>query len=162
MDVVVAVPETSCPIAQVVAKVLAKPFCFGFVKNAYISRTFITTGVENRATLVRRKLTPVPGVFLNRAALLVDDSIVRGTTATAIVDMIRDMEATRLYFASAAPPVLFPNKCGIAVPNTANLIARDRTMYEIANTLGVDGAIYQTLGGLREAVRSVNPTLVNF
>ena len=130
----------------------------GFVKNRYIGRTFIMPGQAIRAKAVRQKLNPIGMEFKDQVVLLVDDSIVRGTTSREIVQMARDAGARKVYFASASPPVRFPNVYGIDMPNAARAVATGRTEAEIAHEIGADLLIYQDLRALKRAIRSVNPT----
>jgi amidophosphoribosyltransferase len=124
----------------------------GFIKNRYVGRTFIMPGQGQRTKSVRRKLNPIPLEFRNRVVLLVDDSIVRGTTSQQIVQMAREAGARKVYLASAAPPVRYPNIYGIDMPSAEELVAHDRTDEEVQTLLGCDWLIYQDLEDLEEAV----------
>ena len=134
----------------------------GFIKNRYVGRTFIMPGQSERVKSVRRKLNPIHLEFRNRVVLLVDDSIVRGTTSQQIVQMARDAGARKVYLASAAPPVRFPNIYGIDMPAVDELVAHDRSVEEIEKLLGCDWLIYQDLEDLEVAVREGNPQLSQF
>ncbi|MEG8176783.1 amidophosphoribosyltransferase, partial [Xanthomonas hortorum pv. gardneri] len=134
----------------------------GFVKNRYVGRTFIMPGQGERQKSVRRKLNPIHLEFRNRVVLLVDDSIVRGTTSRQIVQMARDAGARKVYLASAAPPVRYPNIYGIDMPAAEELIAHGRSEHEIQEFLGCDWLIYQDLEDLEVAVREGNPDIKQF
>jgi len=162
IDVVMPIPDTSRPSALQLANTLGLPYREGFIKNRYIGRTFIMPGQAVRKKSVRQKLNPVASEFKGRNVLLVDDSIVRGTTSKEIVQMARDAGAKKVYFASAAPAVRFPNVYGIDMPTRAELLATGRTEQEIAAEIGADAIIYQDLSALMEAVHSVNPALNAF
>jgi amidophosphoribosyltransferase len=162
IDVVMPIPDTSRPSALALANSLGLPYREGFIKNRYIGRTFIMPGQAVRKKSVRQKLNPVACEFKDRNVLLVDDSIVRGTTSKEIVQMARDAGARKVYFASAAPAVRFPNVYGIDMPTRAELLATGRTEQEIADEIGADAVIYQDLAALQEAVHSVNPKLHEF
>ena len=139
------------------SKRLNLPYREGFIKNRYIGRTFIMPGQAIRRKSVRQKLNAIAMEFKGKNVLLVDDSIVRGNTSREIVQMAREAGARRVFFASAAPPVRFPNVYGIDMPTREELIACGRTEAEIAREIGCDELIYQDLEALREDVRSVNP-----
>ena len=162
IDIVMPIPDTSRPSALQLATDLGLPYCEGFIKNRYIGRTFIMPGHAVRRKSVRQKLNPVASEFCGRNVLLVDDSIVRGTTSKEIVQMARDAGAQRVYFASAAPAVRFPNVYGIDMPTRSELLATGRTEAEIADEIGADAVIYQDLVALKEAVHSINPQLFDF
>jgi amidophosphoribosyltransferase len=162
VDVVIPIPDSSRPSALELANRLGIKYREGFVKNRYIGRTFIMPGQAMRKKSVRQKLNPVGVEFKDKVVLLVDDSIVRGTTSREIVMMAREAGARKVYFASAAPPVRFPNVYGIDMPNLDELVATGRTEAEIALEIGADLLIYQELDALKEAVRAANPKLVNF
>lgn len=162
IDVIMPVPDTSRPSALQLANELARPYCEGLIKNRYIGRTFIMPGQAIRRKSVRQKLNPVASEFRGRNVLLVDDSIVRGTTSKEIVHMAREAGARRVYFASAAPAVRFPNVYGIDMPTRAELLATGRSESEIAQAIGADAVIYQDLAALKEAVHRVNPALFDF
>ena len=162
IDVVIPIPDSSRPSALELANRLGLTYREGFVKNRYIGRTFIMPGQAMRRKSVRQKLNPVGIEFRDKVVLLVDDSIVRGTTSREIVNMAREAGAKKVYFASAAPPVRFPNVYGIDMPNQTELVATGRTEAEIALEIGADLLVYQDLEALKDAVRKVNPKLVNF
>jgi amidophosphoribosyltransferase len=162
IDVVIPIPDSSRPSALQLANRLEIPFREGFVKNRYIGRTFIMPGQAMRKKSVRQKLNAIGIEFKGKNVLLVDDSIVRGTTSREIVQMARDAGALKVYFASAAPPVRFPNVYGIDMPSRAELIATGRSDAEICREIGADGLIYQDLEDLKAAVRKVNPNVSNF
>ncbi|MCY7354417.1 MAG: amidophosphoribosyltransferase [Lysobacter sp.] len=152
IDVVIPIPDTSRDAALEIASLLGVKYREGFIKNRYIGRTFIMAGQGERAKSVRRKLNPIPLEFRNRVVLLVDDSIVRGTTSKQIVQMARDAGARKVYLASAAPPVRYPNIYGIDMPSVDELVAHGRTEAEIEQFLGCDWLIYQDLADLESAV----------
>jgi amidophosphoribosyltransferase len=162
IDVVIPIPDSSRPAAMEMAHRLNLPYREGFVKNRYIGRTFIMPGQATRKKSVRQKLNTVPQEFKGKSVLLVDDSIVRGTTSREIVMMARDAGATKVYLASAAPPVRYANVYGIDMPTRSELIAANRNEEEICREIGVDGLIYQDLEDLKMAVRSVNPQITWF
>ncbi len=162
IDVVIPVPDTSRPSALQLATRLGLTYREGFVKNRYIGRTFIMPGQTIRKKSVRQKLNAVSLEFRGRNVLIVDDSIVRGTTSREIVQMAREAGAHKVFFASSAPPVRFPNVYGIDMPTRAELIATGRTEEEIAAAIGADAVIYQDLDALRAAVRAANPALKLF
>jgi len=138
------------------------PYREGFVKNRYIGRTFIMPGQAVRKRSVRQKLNPMSMEFAGKNVLLVDDSIVRGTTSREIVQMARESGARKVFFASAAPPVRFPNVYGIDMPTRAELIAAHRSEEEVAREIGADALIYQDLDALKDVVRRANPKLKDF
>jgi amidophosphoribosyltransferase len=152
IDVVIPIPDTSRDSALEIANVLGVKYREGFIKNRYVGRTFIMPGQGERAKSVKRKLNPIPLEFRNRVVLLVDDSIVRGTTSQQIVQMARDAGAKKVYLASAAPPVRHPNVYGIDMPSSTELVAHDRSEQEIETLLGCDWLIYQDLADLEAAV----------
>lgn len=152
IDTVIPIPDTSRDAALEIANVIGVKYREGFIKNRYVGRTFIMPGQGERAKSVRRKLNPIPLEFRNRVVLLVDDSIVRGTTSKQIVQMARDAGARKVYLASAAPAVRHPNVYGIDMPSAEELVAHDRTDDEVEKLLGVDWLIYQDLSDLEEAV----------
>ena len=162
IDVVIPIPDTSRPSALQLAYKLDLPYREGFIKNRYIGRTFIMPGQASRKKSVRQKLNAMPLEFKDKNVLLVDDSIVRGTTSREIIQMARDAGARSVYFASASPPVRFPNVYGIDMPTRAELLANGRTDEEIARELGADGVIYQDLPDLIAAVKSVHPSFEQF
>jgi amidophosphoribosyltransferase len=153
IDVVIPVPDTSRTAALQLANQLGVPYAEGFIKNRYIGRTFIMPGQQVRRKSVRQKLNAIDLEFRKKNVLLVDDSIVRGTTSQQIVQMARDAGAKRVYFASAAPPVRYPNVYGIDMPAASELIAHDRTEAQIEAALGCDRLVFQDLGDLIEAVQ---------
>ena len=152
IDVVIPIPDTSRDAALEIANTLGVKYREGFIKNRYVGRTFIMPGQGERVKSVRRKLNPIPLEFCNRVVLLVDDSIVRGTTSQQIVQMARDAGAKKVYLASAAPPVRFPNVYGIDMPSPEELVAHGRTEQEVQELLGCDWLIYQDLADLEAAV----------
>ena len=162
IDVVIPIPDSSRPSALQLAMSLGVPYREGFVKNRYIGRTFIMPGQAVRTRSVRQKLNVIGMEFKGKNVLLVDDSIVRGTTSHEIVQMARESGARKVFFASSAPPVRFPNVYGIDMPTRAELIAAHRSEDEVAAEIGADALIYQDLEALIEAIQSVNPKLVNF
>jgi len=141
---------------------LGIPFREGFVKNRYIGRTFIMPGQTMRKKSVRQKLNAIGIEFKGKNVLLVDDSIVRGTTSREIVQMARDAGARKVFFASAAPPVKFPNVYGIDMPTRQELIATGRSDEQIGQEIGADRLIYQDLADLKAAVSKANPALTVF
>eukprot|EP00943_MAST-04B_sp_MAST-4B-sp1_P005468 g5468.t1 len=157
IDVVVPVPDTSRTSALQLSYILKLPYREGFIKNRYIARTFIMPGQKQRKKNVRKKLNPIRAEFQGKKVLLVDDSIVRGNTASQIVDMVRKCGAAKVYFASAAPPVRYPNVYGIDMPAANEYVAHNRTEAEIAEVLGVDWLLYQDLEDLEASIRSLNP-----
>ncbi|MCB1959139.1 MAG: amidophosphoribosyltransferase [Rhodocyclaceae bacterium] len=161
IDVVIPIPDSSRPAALEMANCLGIPYREGFVKNRYIGRTFIMPGQAVRRKSVRQKLNTIHQEFKGKNVLLVDDSIVRGTTSQEIVSMAREAGAARVYFASAAPPVRHANVYGIDMPTRGELIASDRSDADICRAIGADGLIYQDLDDLRAAVRAINPS-INF
>ena len=162
IDVVVPVPDTSRPSALELAKGLDLPFREGFVRNRYVGRTFIMPGKTIRRKSVRQKLNVMAMEFRGKNVLIVDDSIVRGTTSREIVMMAREAGANKVYFASAAPPVRYPNVYGIDMPTRAELIATGRSEDEMGREMGADVVIYQEMDALKAAVRAVNPKLAQF
>ncbi len=162
IDVVIPIPETSCDSALEIAKVLDKPYRQGFVKNRYIGRTFIMPGQTMRRKSVRRKLNAISSEFAGKNVLLVDDSIVRGTTSEQIIEMAREAGAKKVYLASAAPEIRYPNVYGIDMPSSEELIAYNRDVGEIAKMIGADGLIFQDLEDLVAAVAQYNPAIDRF
>ncbi|SQI41757.1 Amidophosphoribosyltransferase [Leminorella richardii] len=162
IDVVIPIPETSCDIALEIARILDKPYRQGFVKNRYVGRTFIMPGQQKRKESVRRKLNANRAEFRDKCVLLVDDSIVRGTTSEQIVEMAREAGAKKVYLASAAPEVRFPNVYGIDMPSANELIAHGRDVAEINRIIGADALIFQDLDDLVEAVRDDNQDIEKF
>jgi amidophosphoribosyltransferase len=162
IDVVIPVPDSSRPSALELATKLGVTYREGFVKNRYIGRTFIMPGQTMRKKSVRQKLNPIDIEFRGKNVLIVDDSIVRGTTSREIVQMAREAGATKVYFASAAPPVRFPNVYGIDMPTRHELIATGRSEQEVAHEIGADAVIYQELDALQRAVRASSRDLTAF
>ena len=162
IDVVIPIPESSRPSATELAHLLGIPYREGFVKNRYVGRTFIMPGQGVRKKSVRQKLNVIASEFKGRNVLLVDDSIVRGTTSREIVQMARDAGARKVYLASAAPPVRFPNVYGIDMPTSAELVAHDRTVEEIREIIGCDALIYQDVDAMKNAIGSLNPAITGF
>ncbi|ODS91878.1 MAG: amidophosphoribosyltransferase [Comamonas sp. SCN 65-56] len=162
IDSIIPVPESSRPSAMQLAQKLGIPYREGFVKNRYVGRTFIMPGQSARKKSVRQKLNAIVSEFKGKRVLLVDDSIVRGTTSREIVQMARDAGATKVYLASAAPPVRFPNVYGIDMPTSEELIANGRTVEEIRAYIGCDALIYQDLEAMKRAIQAVNPKVAGF
>jgi amidophosphoribosyltransferase len=162
IDVVIPIPDTSRTAALQLANRLGVKFREGFIKNRYIGRTFIMPGQQMRKKSVRQKLNAIDLEFEGKNVLLVDDSIVRGTTSEQIILMARDAGAKKVYFASAAPPVRYPNVYGIDMPAAQELIAHNRTEEEICQAIGADKVIYQDLDDLIEAVRRGNRNIKHF
>jgi amidophosphoribosyltransferase len=162
IDVVIPIPSTSRTSAVQVAHHLGVKYREGFIKNRYIGRTFIMPGQAERAESVRRKLNAIDLEFRGKNVLLVDDSIVRGTTSRQIIKMAREAGARRVYFASAAPPVRYPNVYGIDMPAASELIANGRTVEQIEELIGADRLIYQDLHGLIRSVRHDNSDITKF
>ncbi len=162
IDVVIPIPDSSRPSAMQLAQTLGIPFREGFVKNRYVGRTFIMPGQSMRKKSVRQKLNTVGQEFKGKRVLLVDDSIVRGTTSREIVDMARAAGAVKVFFASAAPPVRFPNVYGIDMPTRAELIATGRTDDDIAREIGADALVYQDIAALKQSVTSIRSDLTEF
>lgn len=160
IDVVIPIPDTSRTSAMSLAHELDVRFTEGFIKNRYIGRTFIMPGQTARKKSVRQKLNPIDVEFKGKSVLLVDDSIVRGTTSRQIVQMARDAGARKVYFASAAPPVRYPNVYGIDMPAASELIAHGRTDEEVCAWIGADGLVYQDLQDLIDAVGKRGKTAV--
>ena len=162
IDVVIPIPESSRPAATQLAQLLGKPYREGFVKNRYVGRTFIMPGQAVRKKSVRQKLNVIGSEFKGRRVLLVDDSIVRGTTSREIVQMAREAGAVKVYMASAAPPVMYPNVYGIDMPTRDELVAHGRTLEEVSQIIGCDALIYQSVEDMKRAVGSINPALDGF
>ena len=162
IDVVIPIPDTSRTSALEVAYNLGVKYREGFIKNRYIGRTFIMPGQQLRRKSVRQKLSPIELEFSGKNVLLVDDSIVRGTTSGQIVQMARDAGAKKVYLASAAPPVRYPNVYGIDMPAADELIAHNRTVQDIQEEVGADWLVYQTVEDLIEAVRYDKNPIENF
>jgi amidophosphoribosyltransferase len=162
IDVVIPIPESSRPSAMQLALRIGKPYREGFVKNRYVGRTFIMPGQAVRRRSVRQKLNAIGLEFKGRNVLLVDDSIVRGTTSKEIVQMAREAGARRVYLASAAPPVRYPNVYGIDMPTREELVAHGRSVEEIRQFIGADALIYQDVDAMKRVVHALNPALAGF
>jgi len=162
IDVVIPIPDTSRTSAVELANRLGVKFREGFVKNRYIGRTFIMPGQAARKKSVRQKLNAIELEFRGKNVLLVDDSIVRGTTCREIIQMARDAGARKVYFCSAAPEVRYPNVYGIDMPSAQELIAHNRSCNEVAELIGADWLVYQDLEDLVDAVREGNPQITDF
>ncbi len=162
IDVVIPIPDSSRTSALEVAHRLGVKYREGFIKNRYIGRTFIMPGQEIRSQSVRRKLNAIDLEFRDKNVLLVDDSIVRGTTSRQIIEMAREAGARRVYFASASPPVRYPNVYGIDMPAARELVAAGRTEDEVARFIGADWLVYQDIDDLVRAVRYDNGDIAEF
>jgi amidophosphoribosyltransferase len=162
IDVVIPIPESSRPSAMQLAQKIGKPYREGFVKNRYVGRTFIMPGQAMRKRSVRQKLNAIQSEFKDRNVLLVDDSIVRGTTSNEIVQMAREAGARKVFLASAAPPVRYPNVYGIDMPSASELIAHNRSVEEIEKFIGADALIYQDVDAMKRVVGALNPALAGF
>ena len=162
IDVVIPIPETSMDVALQIATTLNLPYRQGFVKNRYIGRTFIMPGQKMRRKSVRRKLNAISSEFKGKNVLLVDDSIVRGTTSEQIIEMARESGAKAVYFASAAPAIRFPNVYGIDMPSAVELIAYGREIEQIKQCIKADGLIYQDIDDLVAAVSQENTSITKF
>ena len=162
IDAVIPIPESSRPSAMQLAHVLGLPYREGFVKNRYVGRTFIMPGQAVRKKSVRQKLNAIASEFAGRNVLLVDDSIVRGTTSKEIVQMAREAGARKVYLASAAPPVRYPNVYGIDMPTKDELVAHGRSVEEIRQIIGADALIYQDVDAMKRAIGQLNPSLRGF
>ena len=162
IDVVIPIPDTSRTSALELAITLGVPYREGYIKNRYIGRTFIMPGQTQRKKSVRRKLNPLDIEFKGKNVLLVDDSIVRGTTSREIVQMARDSGAKNVYFASASPAIRYPNIYGIDMPAATELIAHGKTEAEVAEAIGADKLVYQELDALIDAITTGNPELTQF
>ncbi|MBD7961460.1 MULTISPECIES: amidophosphoribosyltransferase [Comamonas] len=162
IDAIIPIPESSRPSAMQLAQLLGIPYREGFVKNRYVGRTFIMPGQGARKKSVRQKLNAIGSEFKGRNVLLVDDSIVRGTTSKEIVQMARDAGANKVYLASAAPPVRHPNVYGIDMPTRTELVAHGRTVEEIRQVIGCDALIYQDVDAMKQAVGKINPAVKGF
>jgi len=154
VDVVMPIPDSSRPAALQVARQFVLEYREGFFKYRYVGRTFIKPGQQKRKKSVRQKLNAMSAEFKNKNVLIVDDSIVRGTTSKEIVQMAKDAWANKVFFTSAAPPVRFPHVYGINMPNRDELIAHDRTIAEIADHLAIDNLVYQSVESLRKSILS--------
>ena len=162
IDVVIPIPSTSRIAAQEIATRLNIPYRDALVRNRYVGRTFIMPGQAQRKQSIRRKLNPIPGEFRGKNVLLVDDSIVRGTTIREIVTMVREQGAKKVYVCSAAPPVRFPNVYGIDMPARSELIANGKTVQQLAKNIGADELIFQDLDDLKDAISEAAPGLTHF
>jgi amidophosphoribosyltransferase len=162
IDAIIPIPDSSRHSAMDMAARLNLPYREGFVKNRYIGRTFIMPGQATRRKSVRQKLNAIAQEFKGRNVMLVDDSIVRGTTSREIIMMAREAGAKKVYFASASPPVRFANVYGIDMPSRSELIASFRTDEEICREIGADALVYQDLEDLKAAVRAINPSITQF
>ncbi len=162
IDVIIPVPDTSRTAALEMAKDMKVSYREGFIKNRYIGRTFIMPGQAERKKSVRQKLNAITAEFAGKNVLLVDDSIVRGTTSSKIIELAREAGARKVYFASAAPPVRYPNVYGIDMPTASELVAYNRSLDEICAAIGADRLIYQDLDDMVESVRVLNPRLGAF
>lgn len=162
IDVVMPIPDTSRPSAMELAVHLHKPYREGLIKNRYIGRTFIMPGQATRKKSVRQKLSPMETEFKGKSVLLVDDSIVRGTTSREIVEMVREAGARKVYIASAAPEVRYPNVYGIDMPTREELIANGRTPQQIAAEISANGIVFQDLSDLEAVVKALNPKIQSF
>ena len=162
IDVGIPIPESSRPAAMPLAYRIGKPYREGFVKNRYVGRTFIMPGQSARKKSVRQKLNAIGLEFKNRNVLLVDDSIVRGTTSKEIVQMAREAGARKVYLASAAPPVRFPNVYGIDMPTQEELIAHGRSIEDVRAYIGADALIYQDVDAMKRVVAALRPGLAGF
>ncbi|KAG5653705.1 hypothetical protein H0H81_011285 [Sphagnurus paluster] len=162
VDVVIPVPDTSRVAALNLAQKLELPYREGFIKNRYVGRTFIMPGQQMRKKNVRRKLNAMALEFVDKVVLLVDDSIVRGTTSKEIIQMAKDVGAKKVIVASCAPPIRYPNVYGIDMPSRTELVAHGRNTEEIAAAIGADLVIFQTLPDLENSVRQLNPSIKNF
>ena len=162
IDVVMPIPDSSRPAAIQLAMKLNLEYREGFIKNRYIGRTFLMPGQAIRQKSVRQKLNAISSEFKGKTVLLVDDSIVRGTTSREIVQMAREAGAKRVIFASAAPPVLFPNVYGIDMPTRDELIAYGRSTEEVCREITADALVYQDIAALKHSISDINPVLQNF
>ena len=162
IDVVIPIPDTSRTSALQLANTLGIKYREGFIKNRYIGRTFIMPGQQQRKKSVRQKLNAIDLEFRGKNVMLVDDSIVRGTTSSQIIEMARDAGANKVYFASAAPPVRYPNVYGIDMPVSNELIAHGRSEAEICEEIGADWLVFQDLDDLVRAVEKGNPEIRQF
>ncbi|MEY3579419.1 MAG: amidophosphoribosyltransferase [Pseudomonadota bacterium] len=162
IDVVMPIPDSSRPSAMELAMTLNLDYREGFIKNRYIGRTFLMPGQAIRRKSVRQKLNAISAEFKGKSVLLVDDSIVRGTTSREIVQMARDSGARRVIFASAAPPVKYPNVYGIDMPTRDELIAYNRTYEEVCREITADALVYQDIEDMKRSISDINPMLKKF
>jgi amidophosphoribosyltransferase len=162
IDVIIPIPDTSRIAGQSMAHVLGIKFREGLMKNRYIGRTFIMPGQSQRKKSVKQKLNTIPLEFKGKNVMLVDDSIVRGTTCRQIVEMAREAGARKVYFASAAPPVRYPNVYGIDMPSAQELVAHGRSVEEICQLIGADWLVYQDIEDLVDSSREGNPDVDSY
>jgi amidophosphoribosyltransferase len=162
IDVIVPIPDSSRTAGQAMASALGVKFREGLVKNRYIGRTFIMPGQETRKKSVRQKLNAIELEFKGKNVMLVDDSIVRGTTCQQIIEMVREVGAKKVYFASASPAVRYPNVYGIDMPSAKELIAHDRTEEEVCELIGADWLVYQDLDDLISSSQEGNEAIKRF
>ena len=162
IDIVIPVPETGRASAQEIATALGVEYREGFVKNRYVGRTFIMPESVDRKNYVRRKLNPIPAEFKDKNVLLVDDSIVRGTTSKKIIEMVRDLGAKSVYLASVSPAVCYPNIYGIDMPTKSELVAHRKSVEDIRKWIGVDGLVYLPLAELKKVICKQNPMITEF
>jgi len=162
IDVIIPIPDTSRTSALALSRILKTTLREGFIKNRYIGRTFIMPGQGMRQRSIRRKLNAIDLEFIGKNVLLVDDSIVRGNTSKQIIQMAREAGANKVYFASAAPPVRYPNVYGIDMPSATELVAHGRTEKEVAEEIGADWLIYQDLDDLVDAVSHYSSSIKEF
>lgn len=162
IDSVIPIPDTGRPAAAGLADKLKVRYREGFVKNRYIGRTFIMPGQEVRKRSLNFKLHPIDLEFKGNSVLLVDDSIVRGNTSKKIVEMARRAGAKKVYFASAAPPIIGPDPYGIDLPTTTELVAANHSLEEIRKIIGADGLFYNTIDDMRRSIRVGNPRIKRF
>ena len=162
IDCIVPVPDGSRPAAIQLSAELGLPYREGLVKNRYVGRTFIMPDQRTRELSVRRKLNAMPAVFQGKSVLLVDDSIVRGTTMSQIVNMVRQAGARKVYLASASPPVKYPNVYGVDMPSRKEFVANNLNIEQVNEVLGADGLIYQSLEDLIESAKEINPAIETY
>ena len=162
IDVVVPVPDTGRTAAQMISQILGVDLREGFIKNRYVGRTFIMSDASTRRDHVRRKLNPIKPEFEGKNVLLVDDSIVRGTTSRQLIEMARQSGARKVYLVSAAPPVRYPNYYGIDIPDVSELIANGRDTDQVREAIGADWLLYQELEDLKRASQQLNPDIRDF
>jgi amidophosphoribosyltransferase len=160
IDVVMPIPESSRISALRLSYVLGKPYCEGFIKNNYVGRTFIMPNQKVRQNSIKMKLNTINKEFVNKTVLIVDDSIVRGNTSIELIKMAKRAGAKKIYFASVAPPVIYPNYYGISIPTSEELIAYNRTITEISKILGAEHVIYNDLQDIIQMCCSLNPRTI--
>ena len=160
IDVVMPIPESSRISALRLSYVLKKPYCEGFIKNNYVGRTFIMPNQKVRQNSIKMKLNTINKEFINKTILIVDDSIVRGNTSIELIKMARNAGAKKIYFASVAPPVIYPNLYGISIPTSEELIAYNRSIVETTKIIGADFVIYNDLKDIIQTCCSLNPKLI--